>query len=85
MIDISLLRQIMGNDEARVRRFLGIFASEVPKQIRSLQLALDQRNLEEISTIAHALKSQVRYLSETAIASLAAEIEEQADTGFYSV
>ncbi|MDX1477323.1 MAG: Hpt domain-containing protein [Saprospiraceae bacterium] len=85
MIDLTLLRELMGHDQERVDTFLQIFASEMPRLSASLSAALAARDLEQMSTIAHAIKSQTKYLRAEAIAALAGDIEQQAEIGIYSV
>lgn len=84
MIDLTLLNKLMGNDSARVGTFLRIFKTEIPRQLSALRTALSEGKLEDASNIAHAIKSQARYLNAEDIAEVAMKIETTTETGSFT-
>ena len=75
-MNIEKLKSLLGNDEKLVWKFLHVFKNETPHQLEKLQRAIEQRDWENISIIAHGIKSQAKYLDLRKIAALAADIEQ---------
>ena len=78
-MDIGKLKKLLGNDEKMVAQFLDIFKKETPKQLSELRRAIENKNWDSASNIAHGIKSQVKYLDLKAIAEMAYEIENCAE------
>ena len=78
-MDIERLRNLLGNDENMVERFLDIFQNQVPQELANLENAIADENWNAVSNIAHGIKSQVNYLDLNQIADLAYEIERNAE------
>jgi signal transduction histidine kinase/CheY-like chemotaxis protein len=68
------LERVDGN-EPLLRELLQIFLRESPKQLASLQQAIETANLEEIERIAHSLKGELGYLGLPDAAQKAKDLE----------
>ena len=68
-MNTDTLRNLLGNDDALVARFVGIFKSQTPEQLNELAQFLDEQDWENASVVAHTIKSQCRYFG----------LEEEAD------
>jgi len=80
-MNLSSLYRYMNNDKERVKRFLGIFLSEAPKQFKSIQSAMAVNDTDSVNVLSHALKSQCNYLGLDQLAQLAYDIETEAEYG----
>jgi HPt (histidine-containing phosphotransfer) domain-containing protein len=76
MIDRSKLQSLLSNDQNMVQRFLNIFKSETPSQLKILKSAVLEKNWELVSITAHGIKNQCLYLGLDEIAQLAYKIEQ---------
>ncbi|KQS30828.1 Hpt domain-containing protein [Dyadobacter sp. Leaf189] len=81
MIDLSLLKNLMSGDEKLVARFILIFKTQVPAQVRQLPGLCENQEWEELSTSFHSLKTQFSYLGITEFAEQMREMEENVDNG----
>lgn len=79
MIDRTKLEALLGNDENMVQRFLEIFRTQTPAQIKLLKSSIDSNDWAQASITAHAIKSQCRYLGLENIAEYASKIEQFAE------
>ncbi|MEO1259443.1 MAG: Hpt domain-containing protein [Bacteroidota bacterium] len=73
--NIEKLKSLLGNDDNMVAKFLDIFKTETPRQLSKLSDAMSDKDWDTVSTIAHGIKSQVKYLDLLELADKAAEIE----------
>lgn len=80
-IDRSKLKALLANDEKKVQQYLSLFKTQMPVHIEQLQNCLEKGDLEQVSIIAHDLKSQFRYVGLEQIAEIAYAIEQQAENG----
>lgn len=81
MMDLSLLRDLMGGDQQLVDRFVIIFKTQVPSQIAALPSLCEAQDWEELSTALHSLKTQFNYVGLTDLAEQMRDLEEQVDSG----
>jgi CheY-like chemotaxis protein len=72
-----LLEQLEG-DESLLRELVTIFLEESPKQLASLQRAIEASNPREIEKTAHSLKGELGYLGLAEAAQRAKDIEHKA-------
>jgi signal transduction histidine kinase/DNA-binding response OmpR family regulator len=70
----AVLERIDG-DESLLHELLTIFLEESPKQLNSLQLAIESRNLEEVERTAHSMKGELGYLGLANAAQTAKDLE----------
>lgn len=80
-MDLNYLRQLFAHDDAMVARFVGLFRGQAPLLAAEIRHALDVADFAAAARAAHTLKSQLRYLSETALAELAQSLEAHAEAG----
>ncbi len=80
-IDRPKLKALLANDEKKVKQYLSLFKAQMPVHLEQLQNCLEKGELEQVSILAHDLKSQFRYLGLEQIAEIAYAIEQQAETG----
>jgi hypothetical protein len=57
LYDLSIITSVSGGDEAFVMKMLALFIETVPENLKELNLALDQKNWDMVSKMAHKLKS----------------------------
>ena len=76
MIDRTKLEALLGSDPKMVQRFLDIFKSQTPEQLNQLREYITNKNWEQASITAHAIKSQCKYLGLEEIAEYAFKIEQ---------
>lgn len=63
------------------RRFVAMFAEEVPKQLQILADALQSEDAELANLTAHALKAQLSYFGAAELSALARRIEVNTEHG----
>ncbi len=80
MIDLSTLKNLMGDNEAMVQKFLDIFKNQTPVQLEELEHYLNSKDWKNASNVAHAIKSQCKYLGLETIADLAYQIESNTES-----
>ena len=80
MIDLSRLQHLMSHDENMVNKFLEIFKSDMPRQLSQIYIHLEHENWDQVSTIAHAIKSQSKYLNLDDLSDLAYTIEKNTES-----
>jgi HPt (histidine-containing phosphotransfer) domain-containing protein len=78
-MNLQRLKSLLNNDDQLVIRFINVFKKETPKQLKSLGIALKANQLKEVALIAHAIKSQLRYMGLDQLAALAAQLEKDAE------
>ncbi len=79
MVDLHRLRQLMGNDEEMVKKFLNIYKTEVPEQLERLEKFIKNEDWNDVSMLAHSIKSQSKYLGIEEIVQQAYEMEKMAE------
>jgi len=60
--DLRYLNSLMGYDPARTEKFIAIYKAEIPGQLDRLFEQIDSKNFDEVSALAHGIKSQSAYL-----------------------
>ena len=73
--NIEKLKSLLANDDNMVAKFLDIFKNETPRQLSKLSDAIYDKKWDNVSTIAHGIKSQAKYLDLLELADKASEIE----------
>jgi CheY-like chemotaxis protein/HPt (histidine-containing phosphotransfer) domain-containing protein len=71
----SAVLQRIDGDESLLRELLTIFLEESPKQLTSLQLAVESGNPEEVERTAHSMKGELGYLGLANVAQTAKDLE----------
>ena len=72
---VRALKRVDG-DEPLLRELIQVFLEETPKQLISLQHAIETDNLEQIERTAHSLKSELGYLGLPNAAQKAKDLEQ---------
>lgn len=57
LIDREKALELLGGDEEMLEQILDMFVGYVPNQVKELQIAFEQRDLERLHRISHSLKS----------------------------
>ncbi len=78
MIDVSLLK-VLFDDDAMIRKYLGMFRDDVPVSLLSLRDYITNLDWDSASITAHSLKSQLQYLKEDKLSNMAYEIEKKCE------
>lgn len=71
-------------DEARARRFVALFESQLPEELDRLDRFLAEKNWADASIVAHGLKSQCRYLGLDEAGDLLEKMEAAPENGSIS-
>ena len=74
VIDSESLCQNLGGDSILLAELVAIYRDELPKDLRTIQSALDDRNAKALECIAHRLKGSLQVLGASCSA-LAARVE----------
>jgi HPt (histidine-containing phosphotransfer) domain-containing protein len=75
MTHLHHLRALLGNDDALMARFVGIFKNQTPDQMAALRHFWENGDWENAANTAHAIKSQCRYFGLETEAALCQQIE----------
>lgn len=78
-IDRVVLANLMDGNMRLVEKYLDIFKTQAPQQVRDLNDQIKKKEWEMVSNTAHSLKSQFEYLSLQQLVELASQIELSAD------
>lgn len=79
MIDKEKLKEFFGDNEARIEKFIQIFKTQTPKQLEDLEKAIDEKDWEQSSILAHSIKTQLGYMSLVELKEIALKIEKNAE------
>ena len=80
-MDLEKLKQLLGNDDQMVARFLDIFRTETPRILEEVRTSLEAGDMDNASNLAHGLKSQLKYLGLDALSETAYELEKLGENG----
>ncbi|MBS1934931.1 MAG: Hpt domain-containing protein [Bacteroidetes bacterium] len=73
LYDLSMVQSVSGGDESFIKKMVALFIETVPKNVGELNEAFNQENWDQVSKLAHKLKSTVDSMG---IKSLKTEIRE---------
>jgi len=59
LYDLAMIQSVSGGDEAFIRKMIQLFIQTVPQNVRELVDATSQGNWEQVSKMAHKLKSTI--------------------------
>ena len=76
MLDLQSLSQITAGDEALMNDLIKTFVQTTREDIRSLELAIKQQKIKEISGVAHRIKGGAAIVGASQLHELAASIEQ---------
>jgi CheY-like chemotaxis protein/HPt (histidine-containing phosphotransfer) domain-containing protein len=77
VLDLNVLRQLVGDDDATVHELLSDFLVSAQDQARALRNAFHAGDLRHVASIAHKLKSGSRSVGALALGDLCADLERQ--------
>lgn len=80
-MDASVLRKIIGDDEASVREFLALFRQTAQRQRAEMHAACARGEGRQTAAVAHKLKSSARSIGAQALADICVEIESAVASG----
>jgi len=69
------LRSLLGSEEA-AQKFVALFQQQLPEQMETLRRSLSDADWDTASNVAHALKSQFRYVAMDDVAALLQLLED---------
>jgi len=75
VVDVDVLRGLVGDDPAVIREFLGDFRSSAERAAADIWLAIQAGRLEAVGANAHKLKSSARSVGALALGDLCARME----------
>ena len=76
IIDLAVLRNLIGDDEAAIQELLSAYCTMAPPSIKDMLAMARARNYARASAEAHRLKSSSRAMGAALIADLCADIED---------
>ena len=59
LYDLAMIRSVSGGDAAFIKKMILLFIETVPLNVQELVTATDQQNWEQVSKMAHKLKSTI--------------------------
>jgi CheY-like chemotaxis protein/HPt (histidine-containing phosphotransfer) domain-containing protein len=59
LYDLTMIRSVSGGDEAFIKKMILLFIETVPQNVQDLVNASGQKNWEQVSKMAHKLKSTI--------------------------
>jgi HPt (histidine-containing phosphotransfer) domain-containing protein len=80
-LDLTFIRQMMGNDERLVDKFITLFKTQCPLQLEELKRYLNNKDWANLANVAHGLATQFNYFSQENLAAQVKEIENIAEEG----
>lgn len=80
-MDASVLREIIGDDEATVREFLAFFRQTAQRQGAEMHAACTVDDVHKAAAVAHKLKSSSRSVGAEALANICDAIESSGTAG----
>jgi len=75
IIDLQFFNKLYKNNIEKINNTLGVYLTQVPEQIKSIEEALQNKKDELLINISHSLKSTFKYLGRYDISDMAREIE----------
>lgn len=59
LYDLSMVESVSGGDESFIKKMVALFIETVPKNVEELNNALNRQNWDQVSKLAHKLKSTI--------------------------
>ncbi len=59
LYDLTMIRSVSGGDESFIKKMVALFTETVPQNVSELKVACENENWEQVSKLAHKLKSTV--------------------------
>ncbi|WP_341939232.1 PAS domain-containing hybrid sensor histidine kinase/response regulator [Marinimicrobium sp. C2-29] len=84
-LDLQVLRNLVGEDEAVVQEFIQSFESSSRELVQRLHRAAEMRDWHEVSEAAHSLKSSARSMGAAALGESCQDLEQAARSAMESV
>lgn len=76
LVDLGSIRSDLGEDY--LREFVSVFLEETPKQIQSMQAAMETGTLSAVAAEGHKLKGNFGYIAASGLSQTCLEIEQAA-------
>jgi PAS domain S-box-containing protein len=80
-VDVSVLKSMVGNDKTTVSEFLADYLASARRLAGEMRAALTAGNTQQVSSVAHKLKSSSRSVGAMALGDLCAELENAGKAG----
>lgn len=61
-VDLTLLKDVTGDDQEILLEMLTLFSQDIPSQIDNIQAFADEEELQKMGAEAHKLKSTLQYV-----------------------
>lgn len=62
LTDLTFLKSFTGNDNEKVKKYVGMFLSRAPEQLAAINQSLDNKDYDSLKVNAHSLKPQLAYM-----------------------
>lgn len=79
MTNIDTLRIFCENDNERVRKYIKLYLEGTPKNLEKLKKALEVKDYKSVKSVAHILKTHLKYMGMKETADLAENIEKNCE------
>jgi len=80
-VDVNVLKKLVGDDEAIIRDFLHDFSTSAGQTAAELQASFKRGDAQQVSALAHRLKSSSRSMGALALGELCAGMEQAGKSG----
>ena len=80
IVDMGVLKDMLGDDDEVVAQFLRNFLKVTSKQFAELQSAASENDAPRMTGLAHTLKSSSRWVGAESLGALFAELEQCVDS-----
>jgi CheY-like chemotaxis protein/HPt (histidine-containing phosphotransfer) domain-containing protein len=84
VVDLGQLQLLFANDTGKIRKFLHLFVKTAEPALRAMDTAVLARNGNDVRMQAHKLRGSAANVGASAVANLAAELEQMDPTGDWS-
>ncbi|MGB0166773.1 MAG: response regulator, partial [Luteibaculum sp.] len=76
-VDLSSLREMVGNEQEVVREMLEIFKEDTPIYLENIERELAKENWESVAKTCHTLKSSIGFMGRTDLVEMAKQLQTQ--------
>ena len=80
LYDLNVLKNMVGDNQAFIKKMIDMFIELVPNQIKQLQLAFDKKDFEQVSQIAHSLKPSIDHMGIISLYDVVRDVESLSDS-----
>ena len=73
--DLSYLKELTGNSDEKMKKYVGIYLQQTPRNLEELEQAIDREDVKTVSRVVHTMKPHLAYMGMDATSELVLKIE----------